>query len=113
MRAVPLQSIESKLGKTGESEIAERKPGERPPSQLPLGFCLCFFFARFALFPQCSHGHPEGLLAGYLRSRPCPCRYLVHRFVVCRHFIDSYVGGCFKAMFLVGILLTEPLKTRT
>lgn len=44
MRAVPLQSIESKLGRTGESEIAERKTGERPPSQLPLGFCLFFFF---------------------------------------------------------------------
>lgn len=61
---VPLQSIESKFGRTAESEIAERKTRERPPSQLPLGFCLFFFFfARFALFPQCSHGHPKGLLA--------------------------------------------------
>ena len=28
-RAVPLQSVESKLGRTGESELAERETGER------------------------------------------------------------------------------------
>ena len=47
LRAVPLQSVESKLGRTGESELAERETGERreedlpdfpPPPQLPLGF---------------------------------------------------------------------------
>lgn len=62
MRAVPLQSIESKLGRTGESEIAERKTGERPPSQLLLGFCLFFFSlaslyflsARMAILRDCS-----------------------------------------------------------
>ena len=42
LRAVPLQSVESKLGRTGEGEMAERETGERPPSQLPLGF---LFFA--------------------------------------------------------------------
>ena len=29
LRAVPLQSVESKLGRTGESEMAERETGER------------------------------------------------------------------------------------
>ena len=29
MRAVPLQSVESKLGGTGEGEMAERETGER------------------------------------------------------------------------------------
>ena len=38
MRAVPLQSVESKLGRTGESELAERETGNPPPPQLPLGF---------------------------------------------------------------------------
>ena len=42
LRAVPLQSVESKLGRTGEVEMAERETGEKPPPQLPLGF---LFFA--------------------------------------------------------------------
>ena len=42
LRAVPVQSVESKFGRTGESEF--------------------FTFARFARFPR-SRGHPEGLLA--------------------------------------------------
>ena len=29
LRAVPLRSVKSKLGKTGESELAERGTGER------------------------------------------------------------------------------------
>ena len=29
LRAVPLQSVESKLGRTGESKLAERETGER------------------------------------------------------------------------------------
>jgi len=29
LRAVALQSVESKLGRTGESEMAERETGER------------------------------------------------------------------------------------
>ena len=29
LRAVPLQSVESKLGRTGEGEMAERETGER------------------------------------------------------------------------------------
>ena len=29
LRAVPLQSVKSKLGRTGESKLAERETGER------------------------------------------------------------------------------------
>ena len=61
LRAVPLQSVESKLGRTGESEMAERETGETPfppPPQLPLGF----LFVAFVRFPR-SRDHPEGLLA--------------------------------------------------
>ena len=52
LRAVPVQSVESKRGRTGDGEMAERETGERreeeglppfpPPPQLPLGF---LFFA--------------------------------------------------------------------
>ena len=49
--AAPLQSVESKFGRTGASKMAK----------LPLSF-LFFSFARFAWFP-CSRDHPEGLLA--------------------------------------------------
>ena len=38
LRAVPLQSVESKLGRTGESELDERETFP-PPPQLPL-VCL-------------------------------------------------------------------------
>ena len=48
LQAVPLQSVESKLGRTGKSEMAE--------GELPLGF-LFFTFTRLAPFP-CSHDHP-------------------------------------------------------
>ena len=48
LQAVPLQSVESKLGRTGESEMAE--------GELPLGF-LFFTFTRLAPFPR-SHDHP-------------------------------------------------------
>ena len=48
-----LFSLESRLGRTGESELANRETGERrDPSA----------FACFARFPH-SHDHPEGLLA--------------------------------------------------
>ena len=59
LRAVPLQSVESKLGRTGESELAERETGER---RLLPSFPSAF--ARFARFPR-SRNHPEGLLAVY------------------------------------------------
>ena len=61
LRAVPLQSVESKLGRTGESEMAERETGASPR-------LLFFFFARFTRFP-CSRDHPEGLLAVYIFLR--------------------------------------------
>ena len=48
LQAVPLQSVESKLGRTGESEMAE--------GELPLGF-LFFTFTCLAPFPR-SHDHP-------------------------------------------------------
>ena len=51
LRAAPLQSVESKFSRTGESKMAK----------LPLSF-LFYSFARFAWFP-CSRDHPEGLLA--------------------------------------------------
>ena len=47
-QAVPLQSVESKLDRTGESEMAE--------GELPLGF-LFFTFTHLAPFPH-SHDHP-------------------------------------------------------
>ena len=62
LRAVPLQSVKSKLGRTGESELAERETGERRllPS-FPSAFAR---FARFSRsrFPR-SRDHPKGLLA--------------------------------------------------
>ena len=48
LQAVPLQSVESKFGRTGESEMAE--------GELPLGF-LFFTFTLLAPFPR-SHDHP-------------------------------------------------------
>ena len=48
LQAVPLQSVESKFGRTGESKMAE--------GELPLGF-LFFTFTRLAPFPR-SHDHP-------------------------------------------------------
>ena len=75
LRAVPLQSVESKLGRTGESELAERETGERReeggPSQVKLPSpslhsrllpSFPWAFARFARFPR-SRDRPEGLLA--------------------------------------------------
>ena len=59
-RVVP-QSVESKLGRTGGGEKAERETGASPR-------LLVFFFARFARFP-CSRDHPEGLLAVYIFRR--------------------------------------------
>ena len=47
-QAVPLQSVESKLDRTGESEMAE--------GELPLGF-LFFTSTHLAPFPR-SHDHP-------------------------------------------------------
>ena len=55
LRAVPLQSVESKLG--------TKWPGGKP--QLPLAF-LFFTFARFARFPR-SRDHSEGLPAVYIQ----------------------------------------------
>ena len=43
LQAVPLQSVESKLDRTGESEMAE--------GELPLGF-LFFTFTHIAPFPR-------------------------------------------------------------
>ena len=59
LRAVPLQSVKSKLGRTGESELAE--------------------FARFARFsclrfPR-SRDHPKGLLAVHLS---CENEFYLH-----------------------------------
>ena len=62
LQAVPLQSVESKLGRTGESEMAERETGERPPPQLPLGFLFFLscrslasldFLARVTILRDC------------------------------------------------------------
>ena len=44
LRALHLQSVESKLGRTGESELAERETGERRS--------FLSAFARFAQFPR-------------------------------------------------------------
>ena len=55
LRAVPLQSVESKLGRAGESEMAKRDPA----SPRLLVFCR---FAHLTRFPR-SRDHPEGLLA--------------------------------------------------
>ena len=47
LRAVPLQSVESKLGRTGEGEMAERETGERREEEGPFvqggkTFCASF-----------------------------------------------------------------------
>ena len=56
------QSIESRLGRTEESEITQRRTGEREaPVQFPLGW-PCFLFVHIARFSR-SRDHPEGLLA--------------------------------------------------
>ena len=62
LQAVPFQPVESRLGRTGESEIAKRRTGEkeRPHPSFPLAG-LVFFF-HIARFPR-SRNHPEGLLA--------------------------------------------------
>ena len=57
-RAVPLQSVESKLGRTGESEMAE--------GEIPLSF-LFFTFTRLAPFPR-SHDHPGECSQSNLRK---------------------------------------------
>lgn len=36
-----------------------------------------------------------------LRSRPCPCRYLTHLYVVCGHFILSCLRRCSRATLFV------------
>ena len=64
LRAVPLQAVESKLGRTGESEMAERETGER---RLLLSFpsASCFllslaslnFLARVTILRDCSQSN--------------------------------------------------------
>ena len=50
LRAVPFQSVESRLGRTGESEIAKRRTGEREaPLQFSLGW-PCFFRSHRSIF---------------------------------------------------------------
>ena len=50
LRAVPFQSVESRLGRTGESEIAKRRTGEREaPLQFSLGW-QCFFRSHRSIF---------------------------------------------------------------
>ena len=63
LRAVPLQSVESKLGRTGESELAERETGQSLLPSFP------WAFARFARFPR-QRDHPEGLLAVQFFASP-------------------------------------------
>ena len=56
------QSIESRLGRTEESEITQRRTGEREaPVQFPLGW-PCFLFVHIARSPR-SRDHPQGPLA--------------------------------------------------
>ena len=65
LRAVPFIQVESRFGRTGESEIAKRRTGETERGPAPvsprLTFCF-FFFVRIARFSR-SRDHPEGLLA--------------------------------------------------
>ena len=45
-RAVPFQSVDSRLGRTGESEIAKRRTGERERSTSSVSTRLALFFIR-------------------------------------------------------------------
>ena len=64
LRAVPLQSVESNLGRTGESEVAERETGERRllPS-FPSASCFLLslasldFLARVTILTDCSQSN--------------------------------------------------------
>ena len=47
LRAVPLQSVESKLGRTGEGEMAERETGERRERGLLPSFHSASYFLPF------------------------------------------------------------------
>ena len=44
---------------------------------------------------NCKYSH-----FAFLRSRPCPCRYLTHLYVVCCHFIKFYVTGSMPCRLL-------------
>ena len=53
LRAVPLQSVESKLGRTGESELAERETASSPASPR-LSLASLDFLARVTILRDCS-----------------------------------------------------------
>ena len=64
LRAVPFQSVESRLGRTGESEFAKRRTGERErprPSFLLAGLVFSFtsldFLARATTLRDCSQSN--------------------------------------------------------
>ena len=56
LQAVPLQSVKSKLGRTGESELAERETGERL-SLASLDFLARAFLARVTILRDCSQSN--------------------------------------------------------
>ena len=58
---------------------------------------------------NCKYSH-----FAFLRSRPCPCRYLTHLYVVCCHFIKFYVTGSMPCRLLEFYpTLTGPHKITT